>query len=107
MPDAALTPYLAYKIVLIQNVALYCCSPPKKKNTKKTIPTKPDKRSASGYFAFVISRRHPDSIGVTDNHLLDPFTTQVIFVITAKVDHAFRGDFQNAGRQGAYELTVV
>ncbi|WP_348909374.1 hypothetical protein, partial [Escherichia coli] len=23
MPDAALTPYLAYKIVLIQNVALY------------------------------------------------------------------------------------
>ena len=69
--------------------------------------TRPDKRSASGYFAFVISRRHPDSIGVTDNHLLDPFTTQVIFVITAKVDHAFRGDFQNAGRQGAYELTVV
>ena len=85
--------YLAYKIVLIQNVALYAVDT--------------DKRSASGYFAFVISRRHPDSIGVTDNHLLDPFTTQVIFVITAKVDHAFRGDFQNAGRQGAYELTVV
>ena len=77
MPDAALTPYPAYKVLQIQ------------------------------YFAFVISRRHPDSIGVTDNHLLDPFTTQVIFVITAKVDHAFRGDFQNAGRQGAYELTVV
>lgn len=84
--------YLAYKVLQIQYIT----------GTAYT-----DKRSASGYFAFVISRRHPDSIGVTDNHLLDPFTTQVIFVITAKVDHAFRGDFQNAGRQGAYELTVV
>ncbi len=92
MPDAALTPYPAYKVLQIQYIADI---------------RRPDKRSASGYFAFVISRRHPDSIGVTDNHLLDPFTTQVIFVITAKVDHAFRGDFQNAGRQGAYELTVV
>ncbi len=92
MPDAALTPYPAYKVLQIQYIAG---------------TARPDKRSASGYFAFVISRRHPDSIGVTDNHLLDPFTTQVIFVITAKVDHAFRGDFQNAGRQGAYELTVV
>ena len=92
MPDAALTPYLAYKVQQIQYI---------------TGTARPDKRSASGNFAFVISRRHPDSIGVADNHLLDPFTTQVIFVITAKVDHAFRGDFQNAGRQGAYELTVV
>lgn len=50
---------------------------------------------------------NPDAIGVTDNNLFDPFTTQIIFVITAKVDHAFRGDFQNTGRQGAYELTVV
>ncbi|CAM7765779.1 hypothetical protein ESCOMMO228B1_09930 [Escherichia coli] len=92
MPDAALTPYPAYKV--------------RRFNILQVL-RRPDKRSASGYFAFVISRRHPDSIGVTDNHLLDPFTTQVIFVITAKVDHAFRGDFQNAGRQGAYELTVV
>ncbi|EFH7727772.1 TPA: hypothetical protein ACGTLX_001269 [Escherichia coli] len=40
MPDAALTPYPAYKIVQIQYIAEF---------------RRPDKRSASGIFAFAIS----------------------------------------------------
>ncbi len=40
--------YLAYKVLQIQYI---------------TGTARPDKRSASGYFAFVISRRHPTVSG--------------------------------------------
>ena len=89
MPDAALTPYPAYKALQIQYIAM-----------RSSVGLIAILRLSSVSVALTITR-------ATDNNLLDPFTTQVIFVITAKVDHAFRGDFQNAGRQGAYELTVV